>query len=611
MNSDCLVKLKLYLYLRSSGTSTTTAASVSTAVTPPPKQHLPGAASPPSTAKIPLPPHMKRFLLQTLEKECAAFQALLLKKRQLQADKAFKAAVDVAQSHGLLSDLDFSNMHACICGTLELVGTLCLETLSSGNVDNYDTLPMDPLLAEHVLEAAKVEAERLESRQVGLCEEKAARFASMKTLKLGDEELQPATLEYPPMAEEFSEKISEEIPEEISEEIPCPCDLPVHSAQGYEAADEDEEEMPFPKEPSGCLTEPEVETEEEIPAPPILSPDLQQCRRGYGTKVEAEMQETPMPPNLCPNLPPQPMIEVEAHTQDATVHRGRGSDSGDSNACQPVPRPSTTIQVGRAEGVECAVKMPGSPIPVVAPAHPEILVQDLPLPRPVCVEDMPSVSPEQQARMVREKKGKGKGKAKGRGKGRGRGNKKRSKKEAEDEGDHDYEEPSNDGESSQQGSEDDDPEATATAKPKAKKAAAKARAKAAAKAAAKARPKAAAKATAKASGKTKAAKAKAKGSKKRTPPEDHDSAPKRGKPSKTDEEPAKTKGKRAPEADETHQAKMMKIRIAQREKASRKSSAYHTARLAARQAGMTEEEAKEKGKEAAKLNQTVTACSML
>ena len=70
-------------------------------MTPLPKRHV--MDSPPSTDKLPIPPNMKRGLLLALEQECAAIQALVLRKHELVANKAFAAAREMNHGHCLLS----------------------------------------------------------------------------------------------------------------------------------------------------------------------------------------------------------------------------------------------------------------------------------------------------------------------------------------------------------------------------------------------------------------------------------------------------------------------------------------------------------------------------
>ncbi|CAE7862616.1 OGG1, partial [Symbiodinium necroappetens] len=113
---------------RSRTSDSITTAATSTQVTPPPRHD--SCASPDSTEKLPLPSSKKRMLLDVLVKEYACLEELLTLKRQRMAKQALEAARSVPHGHG--------------------------------DVDRFDTLPMDLGVAEQVLEAAKVECRKHE-----------------------------------------------------------------------------------------------------------------------------------------------------------------------------------------------------------------------------------------------------------------------------------------------------------------------------------------------------------------------------------------------------------------------------------------------------------------
>ena len=68
-------------------------------VTTPPVARANTMDAPWSGEKVPLPAARKRQLLEALEVECSNLDALLLKKRQLAAKRAFEAARNAPHAH--------------------------------------------------------------------------------------------------------------------------------------------------------------------------------------------------------------------------------------------------------------------------------------------------------------------------------------------------------------------------------------------------------------------------------------------------------------------------------------------------------------------------------
>ena len=412
---------------------------------------------------------------------------------------------------------------------------------------------MDPIMAEQVCEAAKVLAERAEAGMPLEVQPRAARFASMKTQVWGQEAMMqaaPTPAPAPPLTNIIEVADSAKTMEVENDEVPVPFD-PVPDLMPKSTADQ------------------EMDMEEEIPAPSDLTvtSDARQTHE-VAQEVLFDKEEIPSP-----------------------------------DLSQPAEQPQQTVA-----------------------SHLEIPSEDLPLPRPACVDDIAPISPAEQAEAIRKAGG---GKAKSKGK-KSKGKKNKKKKTSKDQGDctEDEDLVSDDGDDQgcdESGAGEEETTKTkagskarakgkakaATAKAKAKAKAATARAKAKAKAAA-AKAKAKAKAaTARAKAKAKEAKAKMKVVKAPAALDEASTDEQEAKRSKTKDDEAKPaekagKRRRGPQPSE---AERMKKKIAQREKASRKSSAYHMARQTALANGMSDEEAKAMGKEVAKLPIHVFSCS--